>query len=296
MRLKVYACYACTVSFRLHHTLLARDGGINVRVSAPPSLSRCCGTRACPALVVLHGNAAAVPWNTPSTVKARIGERSMPPSRNDARTSSGTGRPAASGYMIRRGGFELRQDQSTDDRVLYVERREDPPMTLSTALSPESSPELAAAVAGRIERRSVRSPSSRSPAHAHDTLAPARITTSVVAAIARIAPTRAASPSSDRPHRPEHVIRLRRPGGARHHPALGARASTMRRSRRRVESNHSRVASRVDESRVDESPTCTTHPCTLPADGPSLRLSDCDGCEDATPIHACIARRDHRSR
>ena len=63
------------------------------------------------------------------------------------------------------------------------------------------------------------------------------------------------------------------------------------RSRRRVESNHSRVASRVDESRVDESPVM--HACihALTADdGPSLRLSDCDGgCEDATPIHACIA-------
>ena len=67
-----------------HHTLLARDGGINAfaflhrrREASRPLF----GTRACPvASSYSHGNAAAVPWNTLSTVKARIGERSMPPS------------------------------------------------------------------------------------------------------------------------------------------------------------------------------------------------------------------------
>ena len=54
-----------------------------------------------------HGNAAAVPWNTFNTVKARIGDKSIPPKggitpRNKFRYGSHN---VASGYANCLGGF-----------------------------------------------------------------------------------------------------------------------------------------------------------------------------------------------
>lgn len=169
-------------------------------------------------------------------------------------------------------------------------------MTLSTALSPGIIAARNLPRSRGSHRTTFRSfaPRLARPRTRTTSLAPARITTSVVAAIARIAPTRAASPSSRTARRagPNTSSASDVPVARAIIPRSSARASTMRSttSSSRVQSLARRVSRRrVTRRRVSRH--SFIHSCmhSFMPDGPSLRLSDCDD-DDARTQHPFMHR------